>query len=122
MKTVSGKKLLTCIVPQGCALPVLEALKNELGILATTINHARGTGRATPLAWRGVGEAAEKDVMRVIVQASRAEEVFSFIYERGKINEPHGGVLFQQPLGTSTEFHLPDLPDEGGPKGGPDGE
>ena len=112
MKTVSDKKLLTCIMPHGRALPVLEALKRELGIVTTIINHARGTGRMTPLAWRGIGEAAEKDVLRVIVPASRAEEVFAFIYERGKVNEPHGGILFQQRLGMSTEFDLPDLPDE----------
>ena len=113
MKTVTGEKLITCIMPCGHALPVLEALKEERGILATTIHHARGTGRMTPLAWRGVGEAAEKDVMSVIVPASRAEEVFGFIYEHGGLNQPQGGILYQQPLGKSTEFHLPDLPDEG---------
>ena len=113
MKTVTGEKLITCIVPHGRALPVLEALKEELGILATTIHHARGTGRMTPLVWRGVGEVAEKDVMSVIVPASRAEEVFGFIYEHGGLNQPHGGILYQQPLAKSTECHLPDLPDEG---------
>lgn len=113
MRTVTGEKLITCIMPRGRAMPVLEALKVDLGIVATTIHHARGTGRMTPLAWRGVGEAAEKDVMSVIVSASRAEEVFSFIYAHADINRPHGGILYQQPLGRNTEFHLPDLPDEG---------
>ena len=113
MKTVVDEKLITCIMPNGRALPVLETLKEELGILATTIHHARGTGRMTPLAWRGVGEAAEKDVLSVVVPASRAEEVFAFIYDRGGINQPHGGILYQQPLGKSTEFHLPDLSGEG---------
>ena len=70
MKTVTGEKLITCIMPCGRALPVLEALKEQLGILAN-VHHARGTGRMTPLAWRGVGETAEKDVMSVIVPASR---------------------------------------------------
>ncbi|MCH7564246.1 MAG: hypothetical protein IH968_10530 [Gemmatimonadetes bacterium] len=116
MKTVLGKKLITCIMPHGRALPVLEALKEELGILATSIHHARGTGRMTPLAWRGVGEAAEKDVLSVIVPASRAEEVFGFIYENGRINQPHGGIVYQQTLSKSTEFHLPDLPDEAASK------
>ncbi len=115
MRTVTSEKLITCIMPCGRAPPVLEALKEQLGILAN-IHHARGTGRMTPLAWRGVGEAAEKDVMSVIVAASRAEEVFGFIYEHGGINRPHGGILYQQPLGKSTEFLLPDLPDEGTPK------
>ncbi len=113
MKTVPGEKLITCIMPRGRALPVLEALKEELGILATNIHHARGTGRMTPLAWRGVGEASEKDVISVVVSASRAEEVFSFIFEHGGLNQPHGGIVYQQSLGKSTEFRLPDLPYEG---------
>lgn len=116
MRTVAGEKLITCIMPHGRATPVLEALKKELGILAITIRHARGTGRMTPLAWRGVGEVAEKDVMTVVVPAARAEEVFAFIYEYGGIDRPHGGILYQQALGRSTEFQLPDLPDEASSK------
>ena len=72
-----GPELITCIVPHGRALPVIKALKEELGIVSTTIHHARGTGRMTPLAWRGVGESAEKDVLTAVVPASRAEEVFA---------------------------------------------
>ncbi len=117
MRTVADQKLITCIVPHGRALPVLMALKEELGIVSTTIHHARGTGRMTPLAWRGVGEAAEKDVLTAVVPASRAAEVFGFIYERGKISEPHGGILYQRRLAASSEFHLPDLPDEGTSEG-----
>lgn len=112
MKTVAGKKLITCIVPHGRALPVLEALKEELGIFATHIHHARGVGRMTPLAWRGVGEASEKDVMSVIVPAARAEEVFGFIFEKAVIDRPHGGIIYQRTLAKSTEFDLPDLPAE----------
>lgn len=112
MKTVPGEKLITCIIPRGRALPVLEALKEELGILRTNIHHARGAGRMTPLAWRGVGETSEKDVMRVIVRSSQAEEVFAFIFEKARIDRPHGGLLYQQTLGRSTDFQLPDVPDE----------
>lgn len=113
MKLLGGEKLITCILPHGRALPVLEALKEELGLLTATMHHARGTGRMTPLAWRGVGEAAEKDVISVSVSASRADEVFAFIYERAGIDRPHGGILYQQALWKSTEYHIPDVPDEG---------
>lgn len=111
MKVLADEKLITCILPHGRALAVLEALKEELGILTATMYHARGTGRMTPLAWRGVGEAAEKDVVTVVVPASRADEVFGFIYERAGIDRPHGGILYQQPLWKSTEFLLPELPE-----------
>lgn len=111
MKLLVDQKLITCILPHGRALPVLEALKEELGILTATMHHARGSGRMTPLAWRGVGEAAEKDVISVVVPAPRADEVFGFIRERAEIDRPHGGILYQQPLWKSTEFTLPDVPE-----------
>lgn len=111
MKLLEDQKLITCILPHGRALPVLEALKEELGVLTATMHHARGTGRMTPLAWRGVGEAAEKDVITVSVPGARADEVFAFIYERAGVNQPHGGILFQQPLWKSTAYQLPELPE-----------
>lgn len=113
MKELVDEKLITCILPHGHALPVLEAIKEELGILSATMHHARGTGRMTPLAWRGVGEAAEKDVISVIVPESRADDVFDFIYDRAGVGRPHGGILYQQPLWRSTEYRLPELPDSG---------
>ncbi len=113
MRVLKAEKLITCILPHGRALPVLGALKEELGILTATMHHARGTGRMTPLAWRGVGEAAEKDVISVTVPASRADEVFSFIFERAGVDRPHGGILYQQQLLKSTECSLPELPEAG---------
>lgn len=112
MKSSRHSKLITCITPHGRALPVLKALQEELGIVTTNIHRARGSGRMTPMAWRGVGETTEKDVMNVIVPASRSEEIFNYIYEHAGINKPHGGILYQQTLTASTDFILPDLPTE----------
>ncbi|MEM7417303.1 MAG: P-II family nitrogen regulator [Gemmatimonadota bacterium] len=112
MKLLEGEKLITCILPHGRAMPVLEALKEELGLITATLHHARGTGRMTPLAWRGVGEAAEKDVISVVVPEARADEVFAFVFERAGVGRPHGGILYQQPLWKSTVYRLPDLPEE----------
>lgn len=112
MKVLADERLITCILPHGRALPVLEALKEELGILTGTMHHARGTGRMTPLAWRGVGEAAEKDVITVIVPAAQADDVFGFVYDRAGIDRPHGGILYQQPLWKSTQYSVPELPEE----------
>lgn len=109
MKLLADEKLITCILPHGRALAVLEALKEELGILSATMHHARGTGRMTPLAWRGLGEAAERDVISVSVPAARADEVFGFMYERAGVDRPHGGIVYQQPLWKSTEYLLPEV-------------
>lgn len=112
MKRNADSKLITSITPHGRALPVLKALKDELGIITANIYKARGSGRMTPMAWRGVGETTEKDVMDVVVPESRADEVFAFIYEKAGINKPHGGILYQRTLAAATLFELPDLPDE----------
>lgn len=113
MKTFSeAQKLITCIVPHGRALPVLKSLKDEYGNITANIHHARGSGRMTPLAWRGVGETSEKDVMSVVVSELQAEEIFTFIHDAAEIHRPHGGIIYQQSLKISTAYELPDIPEE----------
>jgi hypothetical protein len=112
MKSDLSKKLITCIVPHGRALPVLKALKEEYGIITANIYRARGSGRMTPLAWRGVGETTEKDVMSVVVEDDKSDQIFEFIFEQAGINHAHGGILYQQTLRCSTDFTLPEIPEE----------
>jgi len=112
MKSTTPKKLITCIVPHGRALPVLKMLDEEHGIITANIYRARGSGRMTPMAWRGVGETSEKDVMNVIVDEADSETIFALIYEEAGIHQPHGGIMYQQTLKTSTDYTLPDLPPE----------
>ena len=66
----------------------------------------------TPLAYRGVGETSEKDIMAVTVNQNKADDIFEFIFERAEINRPHGGIMFQQKLTAATTYSLPDLPYE----------
>ena len=112
MTPAKSKKVITCIVPRGRALPVLKALRDNHNIITANVTHARGSGRMTPLAWRGVGESTEKDVMTVIVDQNISEEIFDFIYTTAGIDQPHGGILYQYPLARSTEYELPDVPFE----------
>jgi hypothetical protein len=106
------KKAITCIVPRGRALPVSKALRDNYNIITINTTHARGSGRMTPLAWRGLGESTEKDIMTVIVDESVSEEIFSYIYTTAGIDQPHGGIVFQFSLAKTTEYELPDLPFE----------
>jgi hypothetical protein len=112
MKSATRKKLITCIVPHGRALPVLKTLNDEHGIITANIYHARGSGRMTPMAWRGVGETSEKDIMSVVVDEADSEVIFSLIYELAGIHQPHGGIMYQQTLKASTDYTLPNLPPE----------
>jgi hypothetical protein len=113
MKLASTSKLITCILPKGGALPVLKQLKQELGIVACNINYARGSGRFAPLADRGLGEQTEKEILSVVVDQERADEVFAYIFREAEIDRPHGGLVFQSALGPATEYRIPpELPAE----------
>lgn len=113
MNLAGPSKLITCILPNGSGRPVLNALKQEHAIVSANINHARGSGRLTPLAYRGVGEQTEKEVLTVVVDADLADAVFEFIFYEARINRPHGGLMFQSHLHHASRYVLPaDLPPE----------
>ena len=108
------RKLITCILPHGVALDVLQKLKDEKGIIEASANSARGMGKLTPLAHRGVGGETEKDILNVLAVADQADELFEYLYDIARINRPHGGIIFMTPLGRTTPFVLPELQDAAG--------
>ena len=91
--------------------PAAVALKAK-GIISANITSARGIGKITPLKYRGVGGQTEKEVLDVLVDAERAEEIFEFIYFEAQIDRPHGGLMYMGALHQATSFVLPDLPEE----------
>lgn len=105
-------KLITGILPGGGAMDVLKKLREEKGIISANANTARGMGKLTPRAYRGVGEQTEKQILNVVVDADRADEIFEYIYHEANIDRPHGGIIFMAGLQQQTPFILPDLPKE----------
>ncbi|MEM7407939.1 MAG: hypothetical protein AAF458_21800 [Pseudomonadota bacterium] len=109
---MNGGKLVTCILPKGTAVPALHALRAEFDIQACNINNARGVGRITPLRERGIGDQSEKEVLRFVVADEIADAAFEFIYHEAHVDRPHGGIIYMSALNRTTEFVLPDLPEE----------
>ena len=109
---LSEQKLITCILPKGVAQRVAEGLKEVHNIMSMNINNARGTGQITPLAYRGVGEQAEKEILTVVLSAERADELFEYIYHEADINRPHGGMMYMHGLQKATTYTLPEVPEE----------
>ena len=107
-----NQKLITCILPKGIAKGVVERLKTEQGIMTANINNARGVGKITPLAYRGIGAQSEKEILTVVVPEKTADEVFEFIHEAADINKPHGGIMYLHGLHKATPFTLPEIPEE----------
>lgn len=106
------QKVITCILPSGRAMPLLNRLVKEKGITAVDTHFARGLGRITPLRHRGIGETSEKEILTVQTPAAEADALFEFIYEVAEINRPHGGLIYMQALARATPFTLPELPEE----------
>lgn len=113
IKKLHSSKLITCILPKGRAMPLLKQLKQEYGLISANFNHARGSGRLSPLTQRGVGEQTEKEILTVVVDKKQAEEIFDFIFFTAEINRPHGGMIFQNALALATHYQIPEeLPEE----------
>lgn len=110
--TGHNHKLITCILPKGFAGHVVKRLKFEKQIITANINSARGMGKLTPGAHRGAGEQMEKDILSVVVEADRAEEIFEYLFYAADIDRPHGGIIYMNALALASRYALPALPEE----------
>lgn len=106
------QKLITCILPKGVAPGVAGQLKEEYGLMTVDIKSARGVGKITPLAYRGLGAQSEKEILTVVVPEASADEIFDYIYHEAGINRPHGGMMYVYTLHQATRYEMPVLPDE----------
>lgn len=110
--TLIKSKLISAILPKGVSLGVIRKLKEQKGIVTAKLNYARDTGKLTPLKYRNTEVVREKEIMTVIVEEERSEEIFEYIFEQAGINEPHGGLMYMHDLVKSTEYLLPDVLEE----------
>lgn len=108
MQPLKETKLITAILPKGTSLRVIKMLKQEMALTTANFNYARGLGKLTPAKYRGVGEQSEKEILTVVVDAARSDEIFEYIYDVAQINRPHGGFIHMQSLLQSTEYALPE--------------
>ena len=95
------EKRITCFLPKGTGVKMVEMLQSEKNIVSTNVHSGRG--QRTAETWK------EQEILTVIVDADRAEEIFDYIYFQGKLNEPGGGFIFQSGLNRATSFELPDI-------------
>lgn len=107
--TSGEQKLITCILPKGIAVGLVESLRTNKGIITSNIDNARGAGHLTPAAYRGVGVETEKEILSVVVEPEQAESLFDWIYTEAQINRPHGGIMYMTRLQGCTPFSLPDM-------------
>jgi len=111
MDLLKNPKRIICVLPKGKAVPLIRLLHEQKNL--ETISFHRGRGRSTAVSESvSYGAYAEVEVVSIIIDANRADELFEFIFFEADINKPHGGFLYQVALTQSTLLHLPQLPQE----------
>ena len=107
MKKVSAAKLITCILPMGKALPLLEALA-EKGIRTANFAHARGRDiQDTQTSSRLLPQEDEKEIVTIVAETeAQADEIFSFCFEHADMNRKGGGLIYQSALGFTTPYSV----------------
>ena len=95
------EKRITCFLPKGTGVKMVELLHSEKNIASTNVHSGRG--QKTAETWK------EQEILTVIVGEDRAEEIFEYIYFQGELNKPGGGFIFQSDLNRATSFKLPDI-------------
>jgi len=97
-------KLITCVMQERLANEIIKTLQDEKSIVTANKFRAKGTSIAQHL------DIRQMEVLTVVVEEERADDIFAFIYTEAKIDRPHGGLIFQEALSRSTLYTLPKLP------------
>ena len=103
-------KLVTCFLPSGRALEVLERLRKEHGLDSILYHHARGVGVGTQRGWRSF-LASEREVISVLAPEARADEIFHFLYFAAGLDEPNSGMVLMERVLRASPFELPEIPE-----------
>ena len=100
MQKATSHKLITCLLPHHIAMGLLESLSREKGIIMANKSNARGSSYTTDFVW------IEMEILEVVVEEDRADEIYSYLFDKAKINTSHGGVIFQHALSQSSHYTL----------------
>ena len=105
----TDEKRITCFLPKGVGIRLVEMLHSEKNIDSANV-HA-GRGLPTLENAENYGAWTEQDVLTVIVDVTQANEVFEFIFSQGEINKPGGGFIYQASLAKASSYQLPGIED-----------
>ena len=111
MELLKNAKRIICVLPKGKGIWLEKRLRDEMGL--TAVNIHSGRGRSTSVSESiSYGQYAEVEILSVVAQGEKADEIFEYIFFEAEINKPHGGFIYLVPLSQATSFSLPDLPEE----------
>jgi len=96
---MSSVKQITCTSPLKKGLDVITTLR-DIGIYTANRSTQKGTSINSK-------EAMEMEVLDVIVEEDRSEEIFELLYNELDIGKPHHGIIYQTSVKRSSEYKLP---------------
>ena len=96
---------ITSVLPHGMGLPLQERLFHELGLTRMELHSARGFMGSDP---ERLLNRIERDVLQVIVDEDRADEVFEWLYREAHVADQEGRFLYVARLGRATPYALPE--------------
>ena len=109
MSLETDSRLISCVVPKGRGASLQRSLADKKAIRNATLHHGRGVGKSLHRADRSVGDQQEQDILEVIVQQEKCDEIFEYIFFEAQINEPHGGIIYVSKVSKNSRFGLPDV-------------
>lgn len=102
-------RVITCIMPAGRGAEVVEALRRELGVVSTSLHHARGIGTHS-LRHRVYSD--EKQVLTAVVEAAQGDAVFELIYFTAGLDAPHAGMVMMGHAFRAAGLEAPATPED----------
>lgn len=95
-------KMIVCVMPRGLSKEVVEPLYDKRHIVISESFPVRNQGSTMlPNSW------VEMDMVKVIVMPQYADEVFEYLFQKGKVSETEGSYMFQTNIPWATHFELP---------------
>ena len=107
MNKNTGAKLITCILPKGKAIPLLQAL-SEKGCQTANFAYARGSDLIDDQkSSRLLSAEEEKEIVTIVARSEEeAESLFDFSFEHAEMNKKGGGIIYMYPLNMSTPYSV----------------
>jgi hypothetical protein len=100
-------KRITCFLPKGAGIRLVEMLHVEKNIDSTNVHTGRGLRTVESV--KDYGAWSEQDVLTVVVDAERVDEIFEYIFFQGELNKPGGGFIYQTSLIKASHYTLPSI-------------
>ena len=87
-------KTITCIIPSGRALELLERLRAQHGVTSAYAHHARDVVTRSGGGTQDIADEAE--IVTVLVPQEDAERMFELLFEAAEIGREDGGLIFME--------------------------